>query len=189
MSHAHIKVWDPLVRLFHWTFAGAFLVAMVVEDHIMWLHSWAGYIALAALAVRLLWGFVGTRHARFTDFVHSPRTVLAYLSDVIRFRARRYVGHNPAGGAMVIALMLSVALTGLTGIATYGAKEFAGPMAFLGYELSAWSGEALEESHEFFAHFTLLLVGLHLLGVVIASLQHRENLIRSMVTGLKPQQH
>lgn len=178
-----IPVWDPAVRLFHWTLAGAFLVAYVTEDDWEMLHVNAGYLIGILIALRLLWGFVGPRHARFADFVRSPREVMTYLADAMRLRAPRYIGHNPAGGAMVVALLISLTLTVLTGIALYGATDFAGPLA------GVWRGEfaadVLEETHEIGANLTLLLVVLHLAGVLFASVEHGENLVKSMITGRK----
>lgn len=178
-----IKIWDPAVRIFHWTLATSFLVTWLTEDEAQALHVYAGYVIGALLVFRVIWGFIGTRHARFRDFVHGPSVVKAYLSDALRFRARRYLGHNPAGGAMVMALLASLAITVLSGVALYGATEFAGPLAgvFRG-ELAA---DLLEETHEFGANLTLLLVVLHLGGVLFSSLEHRENLVHAMVTGRK----
>ncbi|GAB6043344.1 cytochrome b/b6 domain-containing protein [Endothiovibrio diazotrophicus] len=180
-----IKVWDPLVRIFHWGLAAAFFTAYLTEDDILTLHTYAGYTALGLVAFRLAWGFVGPRHARFSDFVKRPAEVFAYLKAALTLRAERHIGHNPAGGAMVVALLVSVALTAASGIATLGATEFTGPLApylgGVGHDIA----EVLEELHEFFANFTLLLVAAHLAGVALASWAHRENLPRAMVTGRK----
>lgn len=184
-SEPTVHVWDPLVRLFHWLLAAAFAVAYITEDHWLALHVLAGYLVVGLLAFRLLWGFVGPRHARFADFVRRPAAVLAYLRDVATFHPRRYLGHNPAGGAMVVALLASLAATAFFGLAVYGVQEFSGPLAGPLGDLSHGWGEALEAVHEFFANLTLLLVGLHLAGVALASLQHGENLVRAMVTGRK----
>jgi cytochrome b len=165
--------------------AAAFAVAYITEDHWLSLHVFAGYTVAGLLLFRLLWGFIGPRHARFGDFVRPPSVVLAYLRDIVTLRPRRYLGHNPAGGAMVLALLAALAGTVVFGLAVYGVQEFSGPLAAPLGGLSAWWGEALEEVHEFFANLTLLLVGLHLVGVAIASLQHRENLARAMLTGRK----
>lgn len=181
-----IKVWDPLVRVFHWGLALTFLVAFVSEDELLGAHVWAGYAALGLVGFRLLWGIVGTRHARFGDFVRGPRTVIAYLRRVVGLDAERHLGHNPAGGAMVVALLVTVALTGLSGLLLLGAEQSAGPLAGLAAGLGHSGTEMVEEAHEFLANFTLLLVLLHLAGVAVASLQHRENLVRSMFTGRKP---
>ena len=180
-----IKVWDPLVRVFHWSLVAAFATAFVVEDDLLGVHVWAGYLVLALIAVRLVWGFIGTRHARFSDFVRGPRQVIGYLGDAVRFNAKRYLGHNPAGGAMVVALLLLVALTGLSGMALYGAQELSGPLAPLLSGLPAPWGEALEETHEVLANLTLACIVAHVAGVLFSSLSHRENLIGSMFTGVK----
>ena len=179
-----IKVWDPLVRLFHWSLAGAFTVAWVTEDEWMDLHAYAGYVVASLLLFRLVWGLVGTRYARFSNFVKPPARVARYLKDLLRFRAKRTIGHNPAGGAMIIALLVTLLITTFTGLLAYGA-EGAGPLAELLFSRAAYSGELLEEIHEFFADFTLLLVAVHVTGVVFGSLLHRENLVRSMITGTK----
>ena len=187
VNHNTVRVWDPLVRVFHWTLAAAFLTAWLVEDDWLGLHVLAGYTVLGLVLFRLAWGVLGTSHARFTNFVRSPSAVLTYLKDVIALRARRHLGHNPAGGAMVIALLVSLVCTAVSGLALYGHGEFSGPLAGLMQGAPVWLGNALEETHEFFASFTLLLVVLHLAGVALASLQHDENLVRSMITGRKRQ--
>ncbi len=179
------RVWDPLVRIFHWSLAAGFATAFIVEDDLLGVHVWAGYLILSLIAVRLVWGVIGTRHARFTDFVRGPQQTLSYLKDALRFRAPRYLGHNPAGGAMVIALLLGVAATGLTGMALYGAEDFAGPLAGLMSGLPGPWGESLEEAHEVLANTTLVLIVLHLAGVLFSSLAHHENLIGAMITGYK----
>lgn len=98
-SPERIRVWDPLVRIFHWALVGGFATAFIVEDGLLGVHVWAGYLVLSLIAVRLIWGLIGTRHARFSDFVRKPSDVLAYVRDALRLRAPRYLGHNPAGGA------------------------------------------------------------------------------------------
>lgn len=184
---SEIKVWDPLVRVFHWTLVAAFTIAYLTEgeDETLFIHTWAGYTVFGLVIFRLVWGLIGTRYARFSDFVRGPRTALAYVKDLTLGRARRYIGHNPAGGLMIVLLLLSLVLTTVTGMALLGAEEQAGPLA----AMMAGSGEAveegLEEVHEFFANFTLLLVVLHVLGVIVGSQIHRESLVRAMFTGRK----
>ena len=182
-SSRAIPVWDPAVRLFHWSLAAAFLVAYVTQDHWEILHVNAGYLIGILILSRLLWGFIGPAHARFTDFVRSPREVMAYVADAVRLRAPRYIGHNPAGGAMVLALMTSLAITVVSGIALYGATDFAGPLA--GTFRGEHAADVLEEIHEAGANLTLLLIVLHLGGVLFSSLEHGENLVKSMITGRK----
>jgi cytochrome b len=182
----YVKVWDPWVRLSHWGIAIAFAVAWATsEDDFADLHVLAGYTILALVAARLVWGLIGTRHARFSSFVRGPRTVLAYLRDMVRLKARATVGHNPAAGAMILALLAGLAMTGVTGLMLYGAEESAGPLAGLMAPLAGLLKDPLEEVHEVFAGFTLGLVGLHVAGVLFSSVLHRENLIRAMVTGVK----
>jgi cytochrome b len=170
---AQVRVWDPLVRVFHWTLVAAFGIAFLVEDELLGLHVWAGYVALTLIGVRVLWGLIGTRHARFSDFVLGPRAVIAYIKDALLFKAPRYLGHNPAGGAMVIALLLSVAATGLTG--------------WMMLDAQGVGSEEFEEVHEFFAFLSLGLISAHVAGVLFSSFAHQENLIRAMITGDKRQ--
>ncbi|MDT8388707.1 MAG: cytochrome b/b6 domain-containing protein [Thiogranum sp.] len=180
-----IKVWDLLTRVFHWSLATAFFVAYLTEDDWMDVHVYAGYTIAGLIAFRLVWGWTGTRHARFRDFVRPPREVLAYLKDMVLFHPKRYLGHNPAGGAMVMALLVSLLITVLTGVSVYGAEEMAGPLAGVFANVSESMGDVMEELHEFFANFTLFLVVLHVVGVVLAGLQHGENLVHAMINGKK----
>lgn len=161
-----VRVWDPFVRFFHWGLAGAVLVAFVTEDDLLGLHTLAGYTVMGLIAARLVWGVIGTRHARWWDFVRGPRAIKAYLGDVLRGHPARYLGHNPAGGAMAVALIGGLILTTLTGLAT---------------ESAHW----MKGIHEALAYGTLCLVPLHLLGVAVASLQHKENLVQAMIDGYK----
>jgi cytochrome b len=206
-----VKVWDPLVRIFHWSLVAIFAFAYVSGEQESRLHELAGYAVLALVGIRILWGFVGTRHARFRDFVAGPGTVLGYARDLVTGRAQRYLGHNPLGGAMIIALLVSITATGVSGWLLQGAEQgehavasgAPAPSALLtaltpiaaahaddhdeqdedeGHE---GGDDALEEIHEFFAHLTLLLILLHVAGVIVASVLHRENLVRAMFTGRK----
>jgi len=182
-----IKVWDPLVRVFHWSLVTAFIIAFVTEDHFLALHVQAGYTIIALVLFRLVWGLIGTRHARFSDFIRGPQTVMAYLKSLLSRHPAHYVGHNPAGGWMVLALLAALLLTTLTGLLAYGIGEnAAGPFAVLGGNPGGFWSEALEEVHEFLAHLTLLMVFVHVAGVIVSSLLHRENLVRAMLTGRKP---
>jgi len=128
-AQATIKVWDPIVRIGHWTLVLAFFIAYFTEDDLMTQHVWAGYVVGAVVCFRLLWGFVGTEHARFKDFVVSPATVLQHVRDLRNKSGKRYIGHNPIGGAMIIALLISVAVTVYTGVALYAIEDHAGPLA------------------------------------------------------------
>ena len=123
------QVWDPLVRLFHWLLVASFVTAYVTQEERLDLHVWSGYVVGALLIFRVIWGLVGPRHARFRDFLYSPRDVLAYVWDLLRLRTTRYLGHNPAGGVMIFALLLFLALTVGTGLMLYGQENHAGPLA------------------------------------------------------------
>lgn len=181
--NSNIPVWDPAVRLFHWSLAAAFLVAYMTGDYWEILHVNAGYLIGGLLVLRVLWGFIGPTYARFSNFVRTPREVMTYVKDAVRFRAPRYIGHNPAGGAMALALMISLAMTVVSGIALYGATDFAGPLA--GMFRGEFAADVLEGLHELGANLTLFLVVLHLGGLLFSSLEHGENLIKSMITGRK----
>lgn len=181
-----MKVWDPAVRVFHWSLAASFFVAYLLSEH-DWLgvHVWAGYAVLGLVLFRLIWGFIGPAHARFADFVYRPGAVLAHLKALARLRTRRYLGHNPAGGAMIVTLLIALLVTALTGMALYGAEQHAGPLVGLMTGIGKGGAKVIEEVHEFLANFTLALVAIHVAGVVVESVLHRENLARAMVTGRK----
>ncbi len=168
---ATIKVWDPFVRVFHWSLAALFFVAYATGEEIQKVHIAAGYAIAGLIAARVVWGFIGPRHARFGRFVRPPREVFAYLRDVALLRARRYVGHNPAGAAMIIALLVMLTGTCITG--------------YLMTTEAYWGSKWVEDAHEMMANATVSLVVVHVLGVLIASFEHRENLVRAMVTGRK----
>ncbi len=180
-----VPVWDPFVRIFHWSLVVLFTVAFVTEDDLLLIHVWAGYLIGLVLALRILWGVVGPRHARFTDFIYAPSRVRGYLRDLLRFDAKRYLGHSPAGGAMVVILILALGAVVGSGLVLYGLDIGAGPLKTLqgigGHTLK----EVMEGVHEFAANLTLGLVCAHILGVLLASFVHRENLAWSMITGRK----
>lgn len=207
VSGAWVQVWDPLVRVGHWVLVIAFFIAYFTEDDLLTVHSWAGYAVGAVVLIRLVWGVIGPRHARFSDFVYGPAAVLSYMANLLSFRAKRYLGHSPAGGAMVIALLILLLATVWTGLVGLAVDENEGPLApYFGRQEAALTaiapaqasededGRAEEEEddeslwtevHESLANITLFLVILHILGVLWASYVHRENLARAMVTGLK----
>lgn len=166
-----VRVWDPFVRAFHWSLVGLFALAFATADEVERLHLAAGYAIAALVALRVAWGFLGPRHARFGDFVRPPREVLRYLRDAIRLRAPRHLGHNPAGGAMVVALLAMLAGTAATG--------------FMMTTDTFWGAQWVENLHEGFANAMLVLVGVHVAGVLFASAAHGENLVRAMFNGWK----
>lgn len=169
MQHADetVRVWDPFVRVFHWSLVLAFAVEWATAEGWMALHERAGYFILVLLGLRIAWGLIGTRHARFRDFVRGRAITLAYLRSLVGGAPQRYLGHNPAGGWMVIALILALIGTVATGLMMQG------------------DGGLWEELHEGMANLTLLLVLVHVSGVVVASLLHHENLVGAMLSGRK----
>ncbi len=178
-----VYVWDPFVRVFHWTLVIAFTIAYVLTDEdVLNIHVWAGYVVGALVVARVVWGFVGPPHARFSDFVYAPATAFRYVRDLLLFRAKRHLGHSPGGGAMVVVLLLFLAATVVTGLVVYGGDQQAGPLAGM---FTKATGESVEEVHELLANITLALVLAHIAAVVLASFVHRENLVRAMVTGNK----
>jgi cytochrome b len=179
---SQVYVWDPFVRVFHWTVVVAFTVAYLVEEDPLIVHVWAGYVVGVLVVARIIWGFVGSPHARFSDFVYAPATAFAYVLDLLRFRGARYLGHSPGGGYMVIALLIFLALTVATGLIVYGGDQQAGPLAGM---FTKNFGESFEEVHEVVANVTLALIFFHILAVLLASFVHHENLVRAMVTGYK----
>lgn len=193
-----VRVWDPFVRVFHWSLVAAFGAAYLSEGESFPLHAWAGYAVGGLVLLRVLWGFVGSEHARFSSFVRGPSASLRYVGGLLRLKSPRYLGHSPGGGAMVVVLLLSLLATVGSGLVVYGGEKHAGPLASLFAAPAAGQTdgdqereeedpvvEAAEEAHEILANFTLLLVVLHLGGVMLASFAHRENLVRAMVTGNK----
>jgi cytochrome b len=194
-----IKVWDLFVRIFHWSLVVAFAVAYTTEDDTLAIHVWAGYLVGGLVLARILWGFVGPKHARFSDFVCSPFTAWRYLADLLRFKAPRHIGHSPAGGMMVLFLIVGCLVTVWTGMQQYAAEEGKGPLAWEGPVVVAPAladedereghgdddGEEGEGIHEWLAHFTFLGVLFHIAGVILASIVHKENLARAMFTGQK----
>jgi cytochrome b len=188
---ARVPVWDPLVRIAHWTIVAGFFVAYFTEEELLAWHVWAGYVVGVVVLLRVAWGFVGPRHARFADFLYRPAEVARYLRDLVGLRGRRYLGHSPAGGAMVIVLLGGLLATVASGLVLYALRDHAGPLAGLvGAPAAAAAGvprggRLWHEVHELLANLMLALVILHVAGVLLASYVHRENLARAMITGDK----
>ncbi|MEQ1649164.1 MAG: cytochrome b/b6 domain-containing protein [Hyphomicrobiaceae bacterium] len=165
-------VWDFPTRLFHWSLVGLFTAAWLTGGSGNRAHEILGFIITALVIFRVIWGLIGTRHARFSDFVHSPRTILRYLGAFFRLKAPHYRGHNPAGGMMIIFLLLAIATICTSGIMML-TQQFFGV---------SW----VENLHMWAAYGILALIAGHLLGVVLSSWVHQENLVKAMITGAKP---
>jgi cytochrome b len=166
-----VKVWDPFVRIAHWTLvltvAGAWLTQ---EGGGRW-HEWLGYAALAVVIARVAWACVGPSHARVSHFVRSPAETLHYAQQVINHTEHRFVGHNPLGAYMIVLLVLTVILVSATGW-LYTTDAF-------------WGVEWVEELHEALSNVLIAFVALHVAGVVFTSLRQRENLVGAMLHGSK----
>ena len=168
---AETKVWDPLLRVFHWGLVLSFAIAFISAEEWDDLHIWAGYAVAALIAFRLIWGVVGPRPARFMRFMVGPSGVATYAKQMLAGKAPRYLGHNPLGAAMILILILSLAIISMTGWM----------MTLDQY----WGVEWVEDVHEVIANLMLVLIALHVCGVIISGLSHGENLERAMVTGRK----
>ena len=169
-------VWDLPVRVFHWLLALSVLGAYATGDSERWrlLHTTLGYTAAGLIAFRIAWGLIGSRHARFASFLRGPRAVARYLGSLLGPRPEHHVGHNPAAGWMIIALLLLGLGVAAAGWATY--EEIGGPRL----------ADRFEDVHEALAETMIALVAVHVLAAVASSLLHRENLVLAMFTGRKP---
>ncbi len=199
-----VQVWDILIRLFHWSLVAAFTVAYLTSEEENPWHIYSGYLVLGLIVFRVLWGIIGSKHARFSDFIYSPATVAAYIKSLRTGTAQHYLGHNPLGGWMVLALLTTLFVVTLSGLKVYAIEEGKGPFAASSINLTPLSTahaeeeedgkqntneaeeEFWEEIHEASSNFMLLLIAVHVLGVVVASRMHKESLVKAMFTGKKP---
>ena len=187
-----VRVWDPFIRVSHWLLAIAVFVDWFTDEP-RWMHVWLGYLAAALVVLRVVWGFAGPGHARFSDFVSGPRQIWDYLAGLVQFSSKRYVGHSPAGGAMIVARLIMVAATAGSGMVNLAQDDGAGPLSSIVSKVERPArvpGQKRppllsKQVHETIANITLILVVLHIGGVVLASFVHKENLARSMITGRK----
>jgi len=207
MMNNEIRVWDPLVRIFHWSLVLAFTIAYLSGEEESSLHIYAGYTVLGLITFRMLWGFIGTRYARFSNFVYSPGTVIQYLKSLLTKNPKHYIGHNPAGGWMVITLLLCLFVATISGLKVYAIEEGLGPLAgdtsltiisstyadsdeghdseYEKNEHGEDEEEFWEEIHEVSSNLMLLLIFLHIAGVIVSSRLHDESLVKAMFTGKK----
>lgn len=166
-----VRVWDPFVRVFHWSLVSCVLLNQFVLDDGKLAHRWAGYTATALVLARLLWAVVGTRHARFADWFPTPTRLRAHVGALMRGETPHYLGHSPLGALMMLALMTLVLALGATG--------------WLQTTDAFWGEEWLEEVHEVLANTLMLAAGLHALAAIALSRLERVRLIRAMFTGVK----
>ena len=179
-----MPVWDPLVRIVHWAVVLGFVVAYLTEDDLLTLHLWAGYAVGGLVGLRIVWGLIRTRHARFSDFLFSRREVMHNLKELAEFRPRRHLGHSPAGCVMIVLLLVSLLATVVSGIWVYASASNAGPLAGI---VASDPGGIWDVIHETFSNLTLLLASLHVVAVLLVSWLTRENLVKAMFTGVKRQ--
>lgn len=207
------KVWDFFIRIFHWTLVIAFIVSYLTEGEI-YLHFYMGWYISILLFLRFIWGFIGTPYARFSDFIKPPSEIIKYATSFNKNHSsnKQYIGHNPLGGLMIIALLLSLSITCASGILLY-TEDGKVALSFIGHsptesfedndkiqkeiftnninsndkyiEREDDEDEILKETHEFFVNITLFLILLHIAGVIISSRLQGENLVIAMITGKK----
>jgi cytochrome b len=182
-----VQVWDLFIRIFHWTLALSFVTAFISgELGVMALHVLIGYLICVLLVSRLFWGFKGSEYARFSSFFFSVDETRAYVRGMLKGRPQHYFGHNPAGALMVFTLLALLILILMSGLLTLAAIDYEGPLLFLANRVSDEASYAFRGIHEFLPIVGLVLVVLHILGVAAGSIQHKENLVRAMLTGKKP---
>jgi len=179
---ATVRVWGPLMRLFHWSLVGAYAIAYFTQEQEYELHIASGYVVAGLVVFRILWGFIGPVRSRFADFVRGPAQVFGYLLGLTRGKAARYLGHNPAGGAMIVAQLILLVVICASGVALDAAENRAGPLGDT--RLFVYT-DVIVDVHETATDVSLALIVLHLIGVAASSRAHRENLVLSMITGRK----
>jgi cytochrome b len=176
-------VWDVPVRVSHWLLASCVLAAWLTRDpRRADLHAAAGYCALGLVGFRFAWGWLGTRHARFSDFLYGPRAAAEYLAASLKGSPPHYTGHNPAGSWSVYLWLAGVLLTCVTGIIAIGAMF---PMRPMVVALGAAAANLVRELHEWLAWALLAVIAVHVAGAIASSVLHRENLVGAMFTGRK----
>lgn len=170
-----VLVWDVPTRVFHWSLAASFTGAYLTAESERYrdIHVALGYLMFGLLLFRLVWGFAGTAYARFGSFLFSPAQVVAYVRSLFSPQPQHYVGHNPAGGVAIFLLIALGLLIAVSGVGLY-------------WEIG--DEDIFEELHEIAANLMLAVVVIHIAGVLVSSLLHRENLVRSMLTGYKTAQ-
>jgi cytochrome b len=182
----NVKVWDLPTRLFHWMLVSSFIAAYIsAEFHFGFLHYLIGYFLCLLLLGRIIWGFTGNQYARFKSFIFSPQETLAYVSSMKQNNLIHYYGHNPAGALMVFAVLALLLLIFMTGLITLAVIDFEGPLLFLANYLDDETSYAVRHLHGWLIDIALVVIPLHVLGVIVGCFQHKENLVRAMITGNK----
>jgi cytochrome b len=201
------KVWDIFIRIFHWTLAGSIIGLYLSGEEFKSVHFRLGYFVACLVLARIVWGFVGTKHARFINFLYGPRTIYDYLKSLIKGNPKHYLGHNPAGGLMIVVMLITLLVIVFSGLKTL-AIEGKGPLSTTdisilrvayadedghddnpaykdGHRQKEQKDEFWEDIHELMTSFMIFLVIVHVGGVIVSSWIHKENLIIGMITGIK----
>jgi cytochrome b len=201
----NVEVWDILIRVFHWSLMVSFIVAYLTRTGKNELHIYAGYTVLGLIIFRVVWGFIGSRHARFSQFVTSYSPVERYVKSLFSKKPKRYVGHNPLGGWMVIAMLITLFMLSYSGLKLYAIQAGEGPLAvqmqsinpissayaqndieqFLIKEKDEVGEDYWQELHAQYTYLMLVLSALHVAGVLISSALFKENFVKEMLTGKK----
>jgi len=188
------KVWDLFVRFFHWSLVLSFTAAYLTVEFGHYsenydfdeVHEFLGYFIAFLVITRIVWGFIGSKYARFASFIFKPSEYMSNFKAIMTNKHdKHYVGHNPLGGAMVFALISGLAILVFSGLVLLGWSEYMGPVWALGIPVSESFGEIIQFIHYEVPELMLLLIGAHILGVFVAMKQHKENLVKSMFTGFK----
>jgi len=165
------QIWDVPTRVFHWLMVGGFTTCYLTGENDRWalVHITAGYMILGLLLFRVLWGFIGTRHALFRNFICGPRAVMDYLVCLCRNNTKNYAGHNPAGAIAIFSLILLGLLVTVSGIMVNEEINYPG----------------IDDIHDISSNVMLAVVFVHITGVIVSSILHRQNLIGAMISGCK----
>ena len=205
-----IYVWDRFIRIFHWSLVLLFLTSYLTGENEHWFHIYSGYAIASLLCLRLVWGFIGSKYAKFNNFTLSPNKIIQYIKDLIKGRSKQHLGHNPLGGLMVIMLLVNLFIIVFSGLKLYAVEEGKGPLAGVNniqiesviyadhsdedeqnkhsYEEDdegKYEEELWEEIHEAAVTIMIFLIFLHLLGAVISTRIYKESLVKAMITGYK----
>ncbi|RIZ66652.1 MAG: cytochrome B [Methylococcales bacterium] len=201
----NLEVWDILIRIFHWSLVASFIIAYLTSTEKNEIHNYAGYTVLGLIIFRVVWGFWGSRHARFSNFVTSFSTVVRFVKSLFSKKPKRYMGHNPLGGWMVIAMLITLFMLCYSGIKLNalqgGGEPLALQMPSIDLISSAYAKEDIEqflirepdevgedywkEMHAQYFYLMLILIALHLAEVLVSSLLYKENFVKEMWTGKK----
>jgi cytochrome b len=204
-----VKVWDIFIRIFHWTLVGSIIGLYLSAEDFKSVHIRLGYFVICLVLARIIWGFFGTKYARFSNFLYSPDKIVRYLKSLFVGKPIHYIGHNPAGGLMIVVMLISLLVTTFTGLKAL-AVDGQGPLANsdasiirlafadgdeadeneehmnkAGHHPKEQKEEFWEEIHEVMTSFMAILIVVHLGGVLVSSWRHKDNLVGAMTTGKK----